>query len=148
MTRKSKGYEVLVEYKGVKYRIAGKASDKATAETNKDLLVLMLQHSGVFSQGGRVPTMHQPKQKYYVPGLPVDVVNVPTDLRSRLAAAMQVGHPARLDQKRAQLAATACCYSVSGTVFYEQHVVDVCRCVTAGRAPSGSALVLPCEHTY
>jgi len=73
----------------------------------------------------------QPQQKYYVPGLPVDVVNVPTELRSRLAAAMQVGHPARLDLKQAQLAATACvlqCFrnSVSGTAC--SVYVWVCNC--------------------
>lgn len=90
MPRKSKGYEVHVEYKGTKYRLPGLAPDKATAEKHKDLLVLLLTRIGVFSQSGRVPTIQHPKQNYYMPEIPVEVVNVTTDLRSRLAAAMQV----------------------------------------------------------
>ena len=79
---------VAVSYGGRKYSIQGSFASQAQADHAKDLLILLMHEVGITRVVGRKPVLKQPPSAYYVPGLAV--LNIPSSLRPKLAAALQV----------------------------------------------------------
>ena len=80
---------VRVNYGGRTYTIPGSFSSQQAADEARDLLILLLPHFSQSGPGRKMPGLRNPRDNYYVPGVP-GLLAIPQDLLPRLAAALGV----------------------------------------------------------